>query len=126
MKMFENFNSQQKRYMYLGLKSLIEPGENYGRGIHDGGHPVYRAGAHGDKTEDNPADSPDKNELYKMLEELSTYFKGTDITGDKYWVDLSDWQMFCKYVLYNYYRNKGITNRNEIYKLMGLTADDFN
>ena len=100
--MFDNFSSTQLQLIYLGLKSLIESGSGYGFHNSDMGHPVYRMGSQGKPDiSDPPADSPEKNTLFKMLSELTKILKKQDIQyqGFKWWYDFSDWQKFCQFVV---------------------------
>jgi hypothetical protein len=92
----------EKRYLYQGLKSLIESGTGTGFHNADLGHPVYVSGTTGELHEMwGYADSPQKNLLFKMISKLSKELKELGIEEDKYiwWYDFSEWKDFCKFAV---------------------------
>jgi hypothetical protein len=103
--MFEGFDQYNKELIYQGLKALIEHGNEAGFvGLHnnDPGHPVYVAGALGIEGELNPkdpADSPERNRLFKMLSELSQDFIARHEQGYIWFRDLRTWRKFCYFVV---------------------------
>ena len=89
----------EKYLIYTALVRAIET--NSGLGFHnsDQGHPAYRAGAKdGDEVDPIWGDSPEKNELFKLLLSFETLHKGE--TGP----DLSTWQKFCAFAVDAYDR----------------------
>lgn len=104
----------KKEYTYLGLKSWIESGSCTSFHNNDLGHPVYRAGASDDVSNDylknwEYADSPQKNLLFKMLSELSIELKalGIEDMHNIWWYDFSEWKDFCKFAIDVYDRKRG-------------------
>ena len=103
----------EKKYIYLGLRSLIESGSGYGFHNADLGHPVYRIGASNASVEMlkdwEYADSPEKNLLFKMLSRLSKELKQLGIEDMRYtwWYDFSEWKSFCKFATDVYDRKRG-------------------
>ncbi len=102
--MFEHFDFAQKEMIFQGLKSLIESGSGVGFHNKDQGHPFYAVGETGQKYPATDADGPHRNQLYKMLSELSRDFKATGQTGYVWWYDFSDWKDFCKFAYDNRHR----------------------
>jgi len=92
-------------YVYQGLKALIESGNGDGFHNADLGHPVYRMGASDASPEMlrdwEYADSPQKNNLYKMISRLSKDLKEAGIEELRFiwWYDFSEWKDFCKFVI---------------------------
>jgi hypothetical protein len=107
--MFENFNESQLELIYLGLKSLIESGS--GEGFHNEHmeHQVYILGSRGeiDPSIAN-ADSPEKNNLFKMLSELTKIIKerGIEFSQYEWWYDFSSWQNFCQFAINVYQKRR--------------------
>lgn len=88
--------------IYQGLKSLIENGDGVGFHNADLGHPVYVSGAIGKFQEMwEYADSPEKNQLFKMLSKLSKELKELGIEDIRFiwWYDFSEWKDFCKFAV---------------------------
>jgi len=103
--MFKDFSNTRIELIYLGLKSLIETKSGHGFHNADGGHPVYLIGSKGKiSKEQDPADSPDKSALFKMLSSLSIKLKDNDIEASHYnwWQDLSTWQQYCQFIVTSY------------------------
>jgi len=100
MPMFEKLDYDQMVYVYRGLKALIESGIGYGFANSDLGHLAYRAGADGQDSS-NVGDSPERNTLFKMLNELSNSLKKQGIENHHFnwWYDFSDWQSFCRFAI---------------------------
>jgi hypothetical protein len=101
-----------KMYQYQGLKSLIESGSGTGFHNADLGHPVYVMGATGELDESwEYADSPEKNNIFKMLSKLTKELKelGIEKYGFKWWYDFSEWKDFCKFAVDVYNRQRGYT-----------------
>ncbi len=107
---FENFSFTGMEYLYQGLKALIEQGEGVGFHNADMGHPTYRLGAEGVTIEDNDlcAESPDANELFQILSEVSTRLKEEGIEELHYiwWYDFTSWEKFCQFAL-NIHKSQG-------------------
>lgn len=98
--MFEQFEFGELELMYRGLKALIETGRGVGFHNADQGHPVYALGSKGEQTDEwRYADSPERNELYKLLSGLSSQLKSRGIGGMGYtwWDDFGEWKDFCKF-----------------------------
>ena len=92
----------EKYLIYTALVRAIET--NSGIGFHnsDQGHPAYRAGAKdGDEVNRIWGDSPEENELFKLLLSFKELHKGE--TGP----DLSTWQKFCAFAVEAYDRAHG-------------------
>ena len=111
--MFEDVDKLSCILIYQGLKSLIDHGE--GSGFHNGdmGHPVYLLGASGKRSPDfDYADRPKKNDLFFMLSQLSHRLKKEGVTDHIPWYDFSDWEAFCKYVVKQHKKIRGLENEN--------------
>jgi len=106
--MFEKFDLRQKQYIFQALKMMIESSSGIGFHNKDQGHPFYNVGAEGEKYPATDADGPKKNQLYKMLSELSGDFKANNETGYVWWYDFSEWRNFCKFAYDAYSRKRGV------------------
>ncbi len=107
--MFDDLTPYQKELVFRGLKSLIET--NTGIGFHnaDQGHMVYCEGAEGiafiASAKDQP-DSPQKNELYKLLHALSADLSKLDSQQFTWWYDFDSWKSFCKLAYESYKKDR--------------------
>ena len=92
--MLSNPTGDQKWLIFKALTDSIAA--NSGRGFHntDQGHPAYRAGAK-DGNSETWGDSPEKNELYVLLESFHPDLH-------KEGPDLSTWQKFCAFAVEAY------------------------
>ena len=100
--MFNHLTFTQLQFLYLGLKALIESNAGFGFLKGDLGHPVYQDGSQGkDPQKTDYADSPNKNNLFIMLSELTRELKncGIEDMGFKWWYDFSTWEDFCKFAI---------------------------
>ena len=98
--MFKDFETGHLELIYRGLKALIETGSGVGFHNADQGHPVYALGSKGEQDDSwRYADSPEKNELYKLLSGLSSEVKSRGVHKMNYtwWYDFSEWKDFCKF-----------------------------
>ena len=91
---------------YLIFEALVRAIEtNSGIGFHneDQGHIAYRAGAKdGDEVNQNLGDSPEENELFKLLRSFGQEFPEYEPS-----IDLSTWQKFCAFAVEAYGRDHG-------------------
>lgn len=95
--MFEQFDMLQKQLVFQALKRMVESASGIGFHNQDQGHPFYMEGAKGEPDAFSKDDSPERNNMYKMLSELSRDFKANDETAYVWWYDFSEWQDFCKF-----------------------------
>ena len=96
--MFEQLDIFQKHLVFHALKQMIESADGVGFHNFDQGHLCYISGAEGETDDFSKVDGPEKNNMYKMLSELSRDFKANNAT--EYvccWHDFSEWQDFCKF-----------------------------
>jgi hypothetical protein len=97
--MFESFDEDAQVLIFQALKTFINSGGGTGFHNNDRGHPTYRLGAQG--TDPGPgfsADSADRNQLYRMLGELSQSLK-EKYSGFVWWYDFTEWRDFCRFAL---------------------------
>jgi len=79
--MFEKFDLGQKQILFQALKRMIDSDAGIGFHNQDQGHPFYAVGAKDGSYPSTDADGPDKNNLYKLLSELSRDFTSLPPTG---------------------------------------------
>ena len=92
--MFEDFNFSARYILFDSLLNSIK--SNSGNGFHnnDQGHPAYRIGCDEDIEIKDHGDTPERNELFKMMRELSESLEGcTDFSPDDF---VTKWSDFCK------------------------------
>ncbi len=85
--MFEKFNFTQRYILFTSLSGL---------GFHnnDQGHPAYLIGCDEDTEFRDHGDSPERNELFKLVCELSESLEDcTDFSPDDF---ITKWSEFCK------------------------------
>ena len=106
MNKFEKFDYVERYYLHSALLIMVR--ENSGNGFHnsDQGHPDYLRGRCEDiELTDNAYDNPNRNNLYKLMRELSESLKDSTEFGRE---DLIlKWSDFCKMATDAYNRAKG-------------------
>jgi hypothetical protein len=93
--MFESFDVIDKYLIYRALLDSVRANSGYGFRNKDQRHPAYTTGASNEKPMDygTIGDHPDRNQLYKMMRELSESFK--DDPELKRSDLVLSWQDFC-------------------------------
>jgi len=112
--MFEDLKYSHLEIIYRGLKSLIESGGGYGFHNSDMGNPVYLLGSKY-IIDEKMGDSPQQNDLFQILRDLSEKLKAYGADEYRWWYDFSDWQAFCKFSVIAYRKKHGH---------LGLTEDE--
>jgi hypothetical protein len=100
---FEAFSFSQKQLLYKGLLALVK--SNSGRGFANGdqGHPAYAIGRGGTFDYDKWGDSPDRNEMFQMMQSLSGDLCVGEIDGSSEIGEyVHAWCDFCE-IAYNAY-----------------------
>ncbi len=102
--MFREFNFSQRYTLFTSLLNSIK--SNSGLGFHnsDQGHLAYRIGCDEDIEFRDHGDSPERNELFKMMCVLSESLEDcTDFGPDDF---ITKWSDFCKMATDAYDRHK--------------------
>ena len=86
--MFSDLTDIQKSYIWEAIKFAIASNSGIGFLNKDQGHPAYVDGSHADG---EWGDSPDQNELFKMVSVLDEQFR------EEGQPKLSTWKGFCRY-----------------------------
>lgn len=93
--MFDNLGYIEKGLVYEGLIKLIESDSGHGFHNNDKGHPAYLIGKKGEYDYEKWGDSPDHNQLYKMLNHLSNQLKNQDVELGVQRKYIMNWADFC-------------------------------
>lgn len=95
--MSQDFSDIQKHFIWLYIKYGIKNNCGIGFANKDQGHPAYVA----PKSDGGMGDSPDENQVFKMLSVLDKQFRQE---GEP---DLSTWEGFCNFAYESYKKTKG-------------------
>lgn len=92
--MLEDLDSGQKYIIYSSFVFIVKSNSGIGFQNEDQGHPTYILGREGKYDDEKLGDSPEKNELYQMMKELSEFFKdSSDFNREDL---VFSWSDFCK------------------------------
>ncbi|HEX9912625.1 MAG TPA: hypothetical protein VGB01_05175 [candidate division Zixibacteria bacterium] len=102
--MLEDLDSGQKYIIYSSFVYIVKSNSGIGFLNEDQGHPAYILGRESKNDYEKFGDSPEKNELYKMMKELSEFLKDSLDFSRK---DLVfSWSDFCKMATDAYNKQK--------------------
>ena len=97
MSPFEALTFSEKRLVYLGLLSLVTSNSGHGFCNNDQGHPAYAIGSNGGHDYQQWGDSPEHNQLFRMMHSLSVELNAADEDKSS---EISDyvfsWADFCR------------------------------
>jgi len=92
---FDSFSFSQKQLIYRGFLALVNSNSGYGFGG-DQGAPAYAIGRNGTVDQNMWGDSPDKNNLFKMMHDLSIQLSDAEIDGSSEIGEyVFSWADFC-------------------------------
>src|SRR6266404_6612102 len=93
---FESLSFSEKHLLYRGLLCLVTSNSGYGFCNNDQLHPAYAVGRSGQSNYKQWGDSPEHNNLFKMMHALSVELSAAEIDGS---AEISDyifsWVDFC-------------------------------
>lgn len=98
--MISNPTDDEKYLIFKALVRMIETNSGTGFLNEDQCHPAYTLGMHGEVNPVAGGDSPEKNDLFKLLASFErTYHEAGP--------DLSTWPKFCTFAVESFKRERG-------------------
>jgi len=95
----------ERKLIYQGLLSLVKSNSGIGFANHDQGHPAYATGRKGTFDHAQWGDSPEHNQLFRLMHSLSVSLSEAEIDDSS---EISEyvfsWSDFC-HIAYSAYEN---------------------